>query len=106
MTTPQTPATTNNNTALSGALAANAAAAAKVAAKTAPPTTEKDNDDEEGKKTRTSKKIFIVTGTVHEFKNAAEAEKFLNSDEAEGLASNFTVIKGLSVPKTHKVSLR
>jgi hypothetical protein len=50
-------------------------------------------------------KVYIVVGEVHEFKNASEAEKFLNKDAAAPLG-DFTVIKGKKVEKKAKVSLR
>ncbi len=55
-------------------------------------------------KTRVSRKVYIVTGDIREFKNAAEAERFLNADE--NAPREFAVIKGLRVEKKQKVSLR
>lgn len=45
-----------------------------------------------------------MVGKVHEFKNAAEAEKFLNKDPSA--PKEFVVIKGKKVEKKAKVSLR
>jgi hypothetical protein len=53
---------------------------------------------------RKARKIFIVTGTVREFKNAREAEKFLNGDQSA--PSDYTVIKGTKTEKKQKISLR
>lgn len=54
---------------------------------------------------KVGQKVYIVVGEVHEFKNASEAEKFLNkSDDAP--KGDFTVIKGKKVEKKAKVSLR
>ena len=63
---------------------------------------EAKTDDAEAK--RTARKVYIVTGDIREFKNAAEAEKFLNADPSA--PKEFTVIKGLKVEKKQKVSLR
>lgn len=49
-------------------------------------------------------RVYIVVGTIHEFKNASEAEKFLNKDPAA--PKEFVVIKGKKVEKKAKVSLR
>lgn len=49
-------------------------------------------------------RVYIVVGQVHEFKNASEAEKFLNKDPAA--PKDFVVIKGKKVEKKAKVSLR
>lgn len=49
-------------------------------------------------------RVYIVGGQVHEFKNASEAEKFLNKDPAA--PKDFVVIKGKKVEKKAKVSLR
>ncbi len=51
-----------------------------------------------------SRKVYIITGPVLEFKNAAEAEKFLNGDPTA--PTDFTVIKGQKVVKKQKTSLR
>lgn len=53
---------------------------------------------------RESRKVYIVVGEIREFKNAAEAEKFLNTDPTA--PKDFAVIKGLKVEKKQKVSLR
>jgi hypothetical protein len=50
-------------------------------------------------------KVYIVVGEVHEFKNASEAEKFLNKDAAAP-QGDYTVIKGKKVERKAKVSLR
>jgi hypothetical protein len=53
---------------------------------------------------RISKKVYIVEGAVHEFANAREAEKFLNTDPAA--PATYKAIKGnLQEPKK-KISLR
>ena len=49
-------------------------------------------------------RVYIVVGQVHEFKNASEAEKFLNKDPSA--PKEFVVIKGKKVEKKAKVSLR
>jgi hypothetical protein len=56
------------------------------------------------KKNRVSRRVYIVEGAIREFKNAAEAEKFLNTDAAA--PKEFAVIKGIRVEKKQKVSLR
>lgn len=50
-------------------------------------------------------KVYIIVGEVHEFKNPAEAEKYLNKDPAAP-KENYTVIKGKKVERKAKVSLR
>ncbi len=68
----------------------------------AAPTTRTNGTPEE--KTRISRKVYICTGDVREFKNAAEAEKFLNTDP--NAPKEFAVIKGTKIEKKQKVSLR
>ena len=58
----------------------------------------------EEKEKRASRKVYIVVGGVKEFKSAAEAEKYLNSDPAA--PRDFTVIKGPAVEQKQRVSLR
>ena len=53
---------------------------------------------------RIAKKIYIVEGTVHEFANAKEAEKYLNTDPAAPAA--YKVIKGNLIEQRKKISLR
>ncbi len=55
------------------------------------------------KKARNASKVFIVTGTVHEFETPAKAEKFLN---AEGAPSDYSVLRGKRIGTSKKVSLR
>ena len=57
------------------------------------------------KKARAGRKVYIVSGQVLEFGNAAEAEKFLNAP-ATGPQVDFQVIKGNLVSKKQRVSLR
>lgn len=59
------------------------------------------NTDE--KKKREGRKVYIVVGEIKEFKNKAEAEKFLNTAEAP---TDFTVVVGNKIEKKQKVSLR
>lgn len=104
--TQTTPAAKPNNGAKAPAPVATApaSATAPAAAKNNTQDDDKDDGSDEGEtKTRQSRKVYIVTGETKEFKNAAEAEKFLNSD---GAPRDFTVIKGLKVEKKQKVSLR
>jgi hypothetical protein len=53
---------------------------------------------------RTPKKIYVVAGSIYEFANAREAEKFLNTDNRA--PRDYTVIKGNAVEQKKKVSLR
>jgi len=55
------------------------------------------------KKARNASKVFIVTGTVHEFETPAKAEKFLN---AEGAPAEYSVLRGKRIGTSKKVSLR
>jgi hypothetical protein len=55
------------------------------------------------KKARNASKVFIVTGTVHEFETPAKAEKFLN---AEGAPADYSVLRGKRIGTSKKVSLR
>lgn len=59
--------------------------------------------EEEEKKER--QKVYIIVGQVREFKNPAEAEKFLNKDPAAP-KGDYVVIKGKQVVRKAKVSLR
>ncbi len=100
MTTTQTTQQQKDSKPTNGAVAKPAAPASTTstaaAAQAAVPEKEK----------RTQRKVFIVTGQVHEFKNTAEAEKFLNGGGSETPQGEFTVIKGTAVEKKQKVSLR
>lgn len=68
-----------------------------------PPAGELGNTNAADKPKRERQKVHIVVGEVKEFKNKAEAEKFLNSAEAP---KDFIVITGHKVEKKQKVSLR
>lgn len=63
---------------------------------------EDDEDDDKSGSKRVPKKVYIVIGNVHEFKNNREAEKFLNDGEAP---SNFRVIKGNELMRRQRVAL-
>ena len=53
---------------------------------------------------REKKKFFIVVGQIHEFDSAAQAEKFLNSDDApEG---DYAVLRGTRSKTNTRISLR
>jgi hypothetical protein len=53
---------------------------------------------------REKKKFFVVVGQIHEFESAAQAEKFLNSDEApEG---DYAVLRGTRSRTNTRISLR
>jgi hypothetical protein len=62
-----------------------------------------NEDIDNEKKTKQSRKVYIVVGEIHEFKNAREAEKYLNSVDAP---SHYDVIKGNVVDRKQKISLR
>jgi len=80
-------------------------AAAEDNADSAPTDTEGVDDADESEVTkRTPKKIYVVSGTIHEFASAREAEKFLNLDA--NAPADFRVIKGNVVEQKKKVSLR
>ena len=81
---------------------AAAPAAASTDAKT---DAEGSADAETDAEKKERQKVYIVVGEVREFKNAGEAEKFLNKDPAAP-KGDFTVIKGKKVEKKAKVSLR
>jgi hypothetical protein len=63
-----------------------------------------DADDDETKPgaKRIPKKVFIVIGTIHEFKNTREAEAFLNGEHAP---PEFRVLKGNELVRRQKVAL-
>lgn len=73
------------------------------AATSSPPSTTTATTAAADKKARTGRKVYIVVGSIHEFGNTAEAEKFLNASAAIG---DFTVIRGNKVEKKQKISLR
>jgi hypothetical protein len=93
------------------AAAATSAAAAKPAdakpadAKPADakPDDKKEGDAEGDKKSRVSRKVYVVVGVVHEFDSANKAEKFLNGD---GAPTEYTVLRGNRIGTSKKVSLR
>jgi len=69
--------------------------------------------DEEAKATRTPRQVFVVvtkgdnSGEIFVFKNAREAEKFLNSGDVRApLTGNFEVILGHLQETKQRVSLR
>lgn len=62
-----------------------------------------DGEESEDKKTRTSRKVYIIIGEIKEFASVKEAEKYLNTDDAP---SEFEVIKGNLVEKKQKVTLK
>lgn len=49
-------------------------------------------------------RVFIIQGTVTEFKNAGEAMTFLNTDPTA--PKEFTAIKGTRIEKKQQVSLK
>jgi hypothetical protein len=58
----------------------------------------------EEKEKRASRKVYIVVGSVLEFKSVVDAEKFLNTDP--GAPTEFTVIRGAAVAQKQCFSLR
>jgi hypothetical protein len=94
------PGTAAPDTKVHGSLApTNAAAATTTAGDGAPA-----GETEEEKAKRVARKIYIVVGTVQEFKNAAEAEKFLNS--GANVPADYSVIQGNKIERKTKVALR
>ena len=57
-------------------------------------------------KKKARQRVYIVVGAVHEFTNAAAAEKFLNQDPNAPVDTTYQVIKGKMVQGKAKVSLR
>jgi len=105
----QTQPNTNQNkpsTPTIGAAAAVAAAATTANGKpTEPvaPATPAAATDAETTPSPRSRKVYVVTGPIHEFDSTAKAEKFLNS---AGSPTEYTVLKGSKVGTSKKVSLR
>jgi hypothetical protein len=62
--------------------------------------TETDDDD---KKSRASRKVYVVVGEIHEFDSVNKAEKFLNASDAP---KTYTVLRGNRIGTSQKVSLR
>ena len=78
--------------------APTAPGAPAAAAAAATPTT-----DVEAPKKKGSSKLFVVVGEVHEFDTFAQAEKFLNADDAPAA---YSVLRGKKMKSKQKVSLR
>lgn len=94
----------NKPPATLGAQAAAAATATPPAKPTEPDKdVDVDVDADDDKKTRISRKVYVVVGTVHEFDSVNKAEKFLN---ATGAPSDYTVLRGNRIGTSKKVSLR
>lgn len=62
-----------------------------------------DSSEDTRKKRESKRKVFVVVGEVKEFDSIAQAEKYLNSDEAP---KDYTVLQGTRARKSTKVSLR
>jgi hypothetical protein len=60
-------------------------------------------DDADDKKSRVSRKVYVVVGQVHEFDSVNKAEKFLNAD---GAPAEYSVLRGNRIGTSKKVSLR
>jgi len=63
---------------------------------------DKDATDDD-KKSRTSRKVYVVVGEIHEFDSVNKAEKFLNATDAP---KDYTVLRGNRIGTSQKVSLR
>jgi hypothetical protein len=60
-----------------------------------------ETDDD--KKSRASRKVYVVVGEIHEFDSVNKAEKFLNATDAP---KTYTVLRGNRIGTSQKVSLR
>lgn len=69
----------------------------------AKPDDPKADDDADDKKSRVSRKVYVVVGTVHEFDSVNKAEKFLNASDSP---AEYTVLRGNRIGTSKKVSLR
>ncbi len=96
-------AATNGGTAKSDAKPDDDKKATPPPRKKAADMTEAEKAAAKAERQAKAKKIFIVVGEVHEFETAAKAEKFLNATDAP---ATYTVLRGLRIGASKKVSLR